>query len=290
MEEEDAFEIYTPDEMLVLGLRLLGWTSRQIQRVQTATNVTRFRAFFNAHPRVCAQLWEDLQTTQLQEANIIRAGRRSVKEFFMAMNFLARYPTEYQREGLWKVSRNTLKAEIIQWPDDNFGSDEWVVAFDGVHFASEEKVHPTLPKDPAIFSYKHNCAGFVYEFGVALAESKCVWINGPFDAGTYNDAKIFTEGGLLAKLKTTKKRGIADGGYKGYSKYVSTPNSHDSAEVALFKRRARQRNEKYNGVLKTFDSLSSRFRHSKERLQSCVEAVAVITEYKMELGEPLYHI
>jgi hypothetical protein len=114
-------------------------------------------------------------------------------------------------------------------------------------------------------------------------------MNGPFDAGN-NDAQIFTERGLLDKLKSTKKRGIADGGYRGFSRYVSTPNSHDSDEVKIFKRRARQRNEKYNGMLKTFDCLSNRFRHSKERLQSCVEAVAVITEYKMEFGEPLFDI
>jgi hypothetical protein len=165
----------------------------------------------------------------------------------------------------------------------------WGLAFDGVHFHTEEKVHPELPKDPAIFSYKHNCAGFVYEFGVSLCDSTCVWMNGPFDAGN-NDAQIFTERGLLDKLKSTKKRGIADGGYRGFSTYVSTPNSHDSDEVKIFKRRARQRNEKFNGMLKTFDCLSNRFRHTKEGLQSCVEAVAVITEYKMEFGEPLFDI
>jgi hypothetical protein len=301
----NQLEIYTPNELLVAGLRLLGWTPRQILRVNADTNITRFRAFFNAHPVPLAQLWEDLQTTTIAAANINRAGRRrSLKEFFMALNFLSRYPTEYQREGLWKVSRNTLrksgwtyvecigalKADKIVWPAGNYGTDQWVIAFDGVHFATEEKVHPTLPKDPSIFSYKHNCAGFVYEFGVSLSESRCIWMNGPFDAGTYNDGKIFRDEGLLAKLRSTNKRGIADGGYRGHSKYVSMPNSHDSDEVKLFKRRARQRNEKYNGVLKTFYSLGYKFRHSKARLQNCVEAVAVITAYKMEHGEPLYDI
>jgi hypothetical protein len=131
-------EIYTDKEILVCGLRLLGWTHRQIQRVQTATNVDRFRVFFNAHPRACALLWEDLQTTEIEAANINRMGRRrSLKEFFIALNFLARYPTEYKREGLWKLSRNTLrksswsyiecigalKAEKIVWPADNYGTE-----------------------------------------------------------------------------------------------------------------------------------------------------------------------
>ena len=140
--------------------------------MQTATNVDRFRVFFNAHPRACASLWEDLQTTEIEAANINRMGRRrSLKEFFIALNFLARYPTEYKREGLWKLSRNTLrksswsyiecigalKAEKIVWPADNYGTDQWVIAFDGVHFPlrrkctlHSQKIHPSLPKSTTV--------------------------------------------------------------------------------------------------------------------------------------------
>jgi hypothetical protein len=303
-QQGDVLEIYTGEEMLVKGLLVLGWNQRKIGRVKGSTNLTRFKGLFNASFIVCAHIWEDLQTTSIEGANINQLGKRSLKEFFAAMHFLARYPTEHEREQMWKKSCNTLrvsgwlyinciralKADKIKWPSDNFGNDEWALAVDGVQFASEEKIHPTLPKDPAIFSYKHNCAGFTYEFAVALAESRLVWMNGPFDSGAYNDKKIFKNEGLLAQLKRKRKRAIADGGYGGHPKYVSTPNSHDSDEVKLFKRRARQRNEKYNGMLKTFECLSRRFRHSKERLQSCVEAVCVVTEYKMEHGKLLYDI
>jgi hypothetical protein len=98
------------------------------------------------------------------------------------------------------------------------------------------------------------------------------------------------EGGLLDKLKATKKRAICDKGYRGHPDYLCYANAYDSDEVKQFKRRARMRHEKFNGTLKTFDCLKKQFRHGKDRLGNCVEAVAVIAQYMMELGEPLFNI
>ena len=109
--------------------------------------------------------------------------------------------------------------------------------------------------------------------------------------GTYNDNKIFKEKGLGRKLKKLGKKGIADGGYPGYPSLLSLPNnSHDEPEVRKFKSRARLRHESFNRMLKTFECLSGTFRHGKARLQTCFEACAVITQYKMERGCPLYDI
>ena len=299
-------EIYTEDEILEQGLLAVGWEPHEFNHLKGKTKVERFRSEYGAKPAALAQLWEDLQTTKVEGANIIDAKVRSLTLFFAGLHFLKRYPKETERLRMWKMSENTarktcwtmvdcigaLKAAKIGWPEDNFGTGEWGwgPSVDGVHFHSEEKVHATLPKDPGLFSYKHNAAGFLYEIGLSMAESSCVWINGPFEAGTYNDVKIFKEKGLYNKLKATKKRMIADGGYRGYPKYVSTPNPLDSEEVKLFKSRARMRHEKFNGTLKTFECLDSRFRHSKDRLQACFEAVVVIVQYMMETGEPLYDI
>ena len=110
-------------------------------------------------------------------------------------------------------------------------------------------------------------------------------------AGTYNDIKIFKEKGLARKLRKLGKKGIADGGYPGYPDLLSLPNnSHDDKEVQKFKSRARLRHEGFNRMLKTFKCLSSVFRHNKEQLQACFEACAVITQYKMENGYPLWSI
>ena len=49
--------------------------------------------------------------------------------------------------------------------------------------------------------------------------------------------------------------------------------------------------ESLNGKLKTFKCIDSRrFRHSEEKFKMCFEAVAVLTQCKMELGDPVFDI
>ena len=126
-----------------------------------------------------------------------------------------------------------------------------------------------------------------------------MWLSGPHKAGEYNDAKIFREKGLLAKLETSKTMAIADEGYRGFPDHISRANSLDSEAVAKFKVRARQRHEIYNGKLKVFGVLGEQFRCKNnpndkytmaEKLQMCFEAVNVLVHYKMEWGEPLFDI
>ena len=114
-------------------------------------------------------------------------------------------------------------------------------------------------------------------------------MNGPFPAGR-SDNSIFKSEGLKAKLEATSKRGIADGGYPGHPRLLSTPNNHDAKPVNLFKSRALRRHEKFNGMIKQFDCLKGRFRHSAERFAQCVEAVAVVCQYKLEMGDPLFDV
>ena len=305
-DEEDfimeAVTILTEDEMLFAGLEAFGWEMPRLRTFKRHTNVDRFRGQYGVNPDVCAQLWEDLQTTDDADA-WIHPDDRDLLNLFMALHFLKRYPTEIERESIWKpfninVMRENvwlyigkiqaLKAvKLAGWPEDNFANDKWVMSVDGVHFVTEEPTHPDFPKDKGYFSFKHNSAGFVYELGISLYESRLIWFNGPFPAGM-NDIQIFTEQGLKHKLQSTGKKVIADGGYRGYPKIASTPNSQDSEEVSKFKVRARQRHEKYNGMVKEFECLDSRFHHSRERLIACFEAV--IVEYKMEMGNPLFDI
>ena len=241
-----------------------------------------------------------VQTT-IKEANINRhfteRKPKNVKDFFAAMHFLKRYDTENERERTWKKSKNTLRRDSwfyyvdkiralkkvkIKFPTlKDLGDLIWILTIDGTHLRSEEQPHESLPKDPAYFSYKHHCAGFNYELALSLTESRLIWMSGPHEAGAYNDIKNFKEKGLGSKLKKLGKKGIADSGYNGYPDLLSTPNnSHDDKETAKFKTRARQRHEGYNRMLKTFDCLSSTFRHSKDRLQACFEAVAVVVRVR----------
>ncbi len=126
---------------------------------------------------------------------------------------------------------------------------------------------------------------------MSLFESRLIWISGPHKAGEYNDIKIFKEKGLKALLEATGKKVIGDQGYQGYPSLISLYNSFDAEEVREFKSRARNRHEKFNGMLKTFECLDSRFRHGREKLQACFEATAVIVQYKMTMmDEPLFDI
>ena len=124
---------------------------------------------------------------------------------------------------------------------------------------------------------------------VSRCKNKLVWMNGPFRAGQ-SDNSIFKKKGLKAKLVSIGKRGIGDGNYTGSPHVMSSPNNHDSAAVKMFKSRALKRHEKFNGMIKHFDCLIGRFRHSATRFQQCVEAVCVICQYKMEMGNPLFDI
>lgn len=221
----------------------------------------------------------------------------------MAMHHLKRYPTELEREATFDISRmwgrdwcwyyiekvQALKVQKITWPDDNFGNDIWAITVDGTHCCIEEPRHPVLSKNPSFYSHKFAKAGLDYELGVSLSESKLVWMNGPFKAGE-NDVSIFASHGLLDKLRTTNKKGIADRGYGGHPNHLSTPNAHDSKEVKKFKARALMRHETFNALTKTFDCLSGQFCHSIDRFKTCFEAVCVICQYQMENGNPLFDI
>lgn len=298
-------EIFSPDEMLVAGLTGLGWNdSNMTARLTVTTKKERFRGHFGADPHVIAQIWEDLQTTTHDEARI-DPTRRNLQHLFWTLHFLKRYPKSIEAETMWKVSENTyvlkvwhyleklraLKAVKLGWPLDNFGDDIWIGTVDGTHFRNQEIAHPEIPKDPSIFSFKHQSPGFNYEIVVALRESKIIWFSGPYEAGDWNDIKIFGKKGLKDKLKSLGKKVIADKGYKGCPRLISLPNSYDSKKVSQFKSRARCRHEKLNGKIAEFECMNNAgFRHTKEKLQACFEAVAVIVQYKMEMGEPLYDI
>jgi hypothetical protein len=114
-------------------------------------------------------------------------------------------------------------------------------------------------------------------------------MNWPFKAGK-NDITIFMNEGLEQQLRATGKKAIGDGGYKGHTEVISTPNRHNSEQVKKFKSRALKRQEKCNGMTKNFDCLSGWFRHSADRFANCFEAVCVICQYQIENNRPLYDV
>jgi len=159
------------------------------------------------------------------------------------------------------------------------GIDCWTVEHAGKEFAQDSKR----------FSHKHKHAGMTHELGVSVKESRLTWMNGPFKSWD-SDRKNFRNKGLRDKLLAIKKRGIADGGYTGHPKELSTPNSHDSKIVRMFKSRALKRHEKFNNKIKVYKAIKERFRHAEDGFAVCFEAICVLCQHDMENGAPLYNI
>ena len=100
---------------------------------------------------------------------------------------------------------------------------------DGTHKRTLEYSHPKMSKNPKTYSHKFKQAGLAYEIALAIYESKCVHINGPFDASVHDktifeDPTLDEDGkpkGLMYKIPKGKKV-IGDKGYRGFLDIVST--------------------------------------------------------------------
>ncbi|MEL7338942.1 MAG: hypothetical protein AAGM67_00545, partial [Bacteroidota bacterium] len=195
-------QVITPSQLLTRGLSNF-YSNQQVARAKVQTNTKRFVKKFGADPVVCVRIWEDLQVTHVQDARVPKEDLRVIF-FLMALNHIRKYPTEDDLEADFKLSAKTcrkwlryylqkiqaLKEVKITWPDVNFwGNDVWIVTVDGTHCWINEPVHPEWSQDRHYYSHKFAKAGLCYELGICIANSRLVWMNGPFKAGV-NDAKI----------------------------------------------------------------------------------------------------
>ena len=104
--------------------------------------------------------------------------------------------------------------EIIVWPEswsnpDGDSSDEpiFLVTVDGVHCPIEEPTHDDFSENRIYYSHKINAAGLDYEIAISIFEQKCVFVNGPFEAGK-NDISVFRQKLKHKLLETREKTGI----------------------------------------------------------------------------------
>ena len=99
---------YTSHEIMRLGLNWTGYDRYRQGRVQHATNIARFQSHYGSTPVVCAQIWEDLQTTEIPEARVERK-HLDLKYFLCAMNFLFRYETDEELSGKFTRCSKSLR-------------------------------------------------------------------------------------------------------------------------------------------------------------------------------------
>ena len=290
------------------GLKLVHFTEARINRVKKwSTNIQRFKDHYGCNPSVAAQIFEDLQMTEVDEARLGK-NKININYFLSTLYFLKVYETEKRREPVfdrspkamrgwvWYYVRKiqALKAVKIVWPDNFPATDVWVISIDCTDCPIEEiTTHPTLSQDSELYSFKLNGAGLRYEYGIDLFYSNVLWMNGPFLPGKYNDNTIFADFGLKAKLKQCGKKGLADKIYNGHPDECSTFNAIDSKKVKELKARTQMRHEQFNSMVKEFKVTSTKFRHKSDKLnqhKQCFEAVTVICQYMMEHDQPLFDL
>jgi hypothetical protein len=300
-------DVRTAANLLDIGLLVVGFSQERLAKNKIERRQEWFNSFYGCSPLVVEHIWRDLQTTLILAARIGTPGDRkiSIYDFFHALAFLKSYEPENKREGLTNLSAKTLRDRCwyycrklqalkelkIVWPENLPADTIWVMTVDGTHFMVNEPIHPVWSQDVKHFSHKKGRAGWVYELGISLFSSNLIWMNGPHKAGK-NDKSIFgMPGGLKEVLRAEGVKAIGDKFFNGHEDEVSTFNAQDTAEVKKFKSRALRRHEVFNGMLKHFQVLDGRFRHQgADKFATCLEAVAVVCQYRLELEAPLYSI
>jgi len=141
------------------------------------------------------------------------------------------------------------------------------------------------------YSKKFSKAGLSYEIAIDIYTSQIIWINGPFPAG-HNDILIFTK--ALKDKIPDGRRAIGDEGYRGYPEKIRTRNKYDTPEMKRFRERVKARYQTFNWKLKQFSIFEERFRSKGEtRLEkhkAAFEAAAVVAQYEMDNGHPLFDV
>ena len=89
-----ALIVYTTDEVMELGLEMTGKNKAWQRRNKRTTNLSDFKISFGVLPVVAAEIWVELQSTDLKDAQIdttIRKRNCNLANFLWAFHFLMRY-------------------------------------------------------------------------------------------------------------------------------------------------------------------------------------------------------
>jgi hypothetical protein len=195
-----------PSRMTEIGLRVF-YNKQKVRKSSKDTNVKRFLKCYGADPFTVCSIWEDFQLIEDEDIHVPQQFLNP-RCFLMSLHFLMRYPTEHEKEIIWKRTPKTtrewiwyflkriqsLKKYKIRMPDD-WGSDIWVMTVDGTHCWISEPNHPEWSQDRQYYSHKFAKAGINYELGISISSNRLVWMNAPYKAGS-NDASIFRDRGM----------------------------------------------------------------------------------------------
>ena len=189
-----------------------------------------------------------------------------------------------------------LVGDKVKW-DERFGDANYAIfcmSIDGVDFNIWEKPSERYNVDSSLCSFKSNHGAWRYLIALSVWESKCVYIYGPVKAGAVNDLALWRLDLKQRMSELVNKLAICDRGFQTSEPdevhLLAPPSTADPEDLALFKTRARQRHETFNGRLKDFKILQDVFRFDADKHGSVVRAVVVRVQYQMESGSPLFEV
>ena len=166
----------------------------------------------------------------------------------------------------------------------NSNGSECLLSVDGTDFQINE---PT-PFDPVWFSHKFRGAALRYEFAVCIQTGWLCWIAGPFPAGDFPDVEIFMLG--LADELADGERVEVDEGYTGDLPIRPKSDFGGNQEWKIMKGHARARHENINRLFKQFGILGQKFRHSRHKHMSVLQAVAAVVQNEIKDGRGTYQV
>jgi hypothetical protein len=141
------------------------------------------------------------------------------------------------------------------------------------------------------YSHKFHGPGLRYEIGLSIDKGDIVWINGPFECGSWPDIRIFKFS--LKSFLGKNERVEADNGYLGEDPMtVKTPGGISTAVDGRRRERTniRARHETVNSRLKNFDILKQVYRHDLLDHADVFRAAIVLLQLSIENGEPLFQV
>jgi hypothetical protein len=158
-----------------------------------------------------------------------------------------------------------------------------LVTVDGTDFRIPEHGKP-------FYSFKFRKSALRYEVALCILTGDIVWINGPYEAGKWNDLQIFRNS-LMSHL-APNERVEADDGYVGeHPHHVKCPKGIGNLpETEYMQQRARNRQETVNKRFKVWGALKQVWRHAIELHGEVFRAIAVITQLTINSGERLFEV
>jgi hypothetical protein len=139
-------------------------------------------------------------------------------------------------------------------------------------------------------SHKYSLkSALCYEIGVSIIGGDLVWIQGPYQAGCFNDIAIFNK--VLRHFLEPGERVEADNGYVGATDKIKCPdNPCNPVENEGMQSRARYCHETFNGRFKTWGILQQTYRHDIRRHGEVFRAIEIMTHLAISNGRSLFSV